>query len=268
MAADRAWYRDRVLLVELFVLSNLSFLALDIYIAHSVNFFGHRAEWIPFWFSCGATLVLGPTLLLQLFAGRDSLHRMAGFVVGALSILIGIAGVLFHLESQFFEEATIKNLVYTAPFAAPASYSGVGLLLLLNRMVAPSTDEWRRWVVFLACGGFVGNFLLTLCDHAQNGFFSLTEWIPVVSSAFAISFLILLIVSAYDRRLLLAGYVVVALQILVGVAGFGLHLSATLAAGDPNLFNRIVYGAPLFAPLLLPNIAMLAMIGMWGWGED
>ncbi len=80
-------------------------------------------------------------------------------VVGGVSVAIGIVGLIYHLKSQFFEELTIKSLVYTAPFAAPLSYSGIGFLLLLNRMVAPNTDEWRRWVIFMAFGGFVGNFV-------------------------------------------------------------------------------------------------------------
>ena len=72
-------------------------------------------------------------------------------------------------------------------------YGALGFFLLLNRMITPSTDEWRRWVIFLALGGFIGNFILCLCDHAQNGFFLITEWIPVFSSAFAVGFLTVLV---------------------------------------------------------------------------
>jgi hypothetical protein len=41
----------------------------------------------------------------------------------------------------------------------------------MNRMVAAGTVEWGRWVLLLALGGFAGNLVLSLCDHAQNGFF-------------------------------------------------------------------------------------------------
>ena len=51
-------------------------------------------------------------------------------------MVVGVAGLVLHLDSHFFAEQTIKNLVYTAPFAAPLVYAGVGLLLILNRMVA------------------------------------------------------------------------------------------------------------------------------------
>ena len=45
------------------------------------------------------------------------------------------------------------------------------------------------WVTFFALGGFAGNFVLSLCDHAQNGFFAASEWIPVVAGATAVGFL-------------------------------------------------------------------------------
>ena len=75
------------------------------------------------------------------------------------SILIGLAGVLFHLESRFFLDRTLKSLTYAAPFAAPLAYTGLGFLLLMNRMVTPAAHEWARWVIFLALGGFFGNFV-------------------------------------------------------------------------------------------------------------
>ena len=43
----------------------------------------------------------------------------------------------------------MRNLVYAAPFAAPLSYAGLGLLAILNRTVPARTVEWARWVVFL-----------------------------------------------------------------------------------------------------------------------
>ncbi len=43
--------------------------------------------------------------------------------------------MIWHLRGDFFQEQTLKNLVYTAPFAAPLAYTGLGLLLILDRMV-------------------------------------------------------------------------------------------------------------------------------------
>ena len=86
-------------------------------------------------------------------------------------MLIGLTGVVLHLDSSFFYERTIKSLTYSAPFTAPLAYSGLGFLLVMNRMVDPQSMEWAEWTLFFALGGFVGNFVLTLTDHAANGFF-------------------------------------------------------------------------------------------------
>jgi len=37
-------------------------------------------------------------------------------------------------------------------------------------MVADKEAEWAQWVIFFAFGGFVGNFIFSLTDHAQNEF--------------------------------------------------------------------------------------------------
>jgi hypothetical protein len=83
---------------------------------------------------------------------------------------------VLHLDSRFFDERTIRSLTYAAPFAAPLAFTGLGLLLILNRLVAADSAEWAHWVLLLALGGFIGNFVFSLTDHAQNGFFNPVEW--------------------------------------------------------------------------------------------
>ena len=53
-----AWVWNLELLLELFVASNLAVLAADIVLAHSVNQFRKPAEYIPFYFSAVAPLLL------------------------------------------------------------------------------------------------------------------------------------------------------------------------------------------------------------------
>src|SRR5262245_34822858 len=150
--------------------------------------------------------------------------RGLGLAVGWGSVAVGIAGMLFHLDSAFFEALTLKNLVYTAPFAAPLAYTGIGFLLLLDRMVDSRTIDWARWLVLLALGGFVGNFALTLADHAQNGFFRPSEWIGVVASAWAVSTLCAVLVVYDNRPLLGLALAVMVAQVGVGLLGFYLHV--------------------------------------------
>jgi hypothetical protein len=87
------------------------------------------------------------------------------------------------LQSSFFYERTLRSLTYSAPFAASLACTGLGFLLIMNRMVEPETFEWAQWVLLLALGGFVGNFVFSLSDHVENGFFYPMEWVPVVASA-------------------------------------------------------------------------------------
>ena len=257
------WKRDYVLWVEVFAVLNLAFLSVDIYLAHSENQFQRRAEYIPLLFSIVAPLLLAGALWLREFHGRQGWWRWTGFIVGACSIAVGVAGVIYHLDSQFFYERTLRSLVYAAPFAAPLAYAGIGMILLLDRMVAGGSPDWPRWVLFLTLGGFLGNFLLSLTDHAGNGFFHWTEWIPVASSAFAVTFLLLLFfTSVTDRYMAVCGWVLL-LQAVVGFTGFVFHANADVHGISRSLFQNVVDGAPPFAPLLFPDLALLGWIGLW-----
>lgn len=254
---------DMQLWVELFAAANLAILAADIYIAHSTNQFRNPAEYIPFYFSLGAPVVLAAGIFARCIGRAVAPWRIAGFVVGWLAILTGLAGVLYHLESSFFVERTVRSLTYAAPFAAPLAYTGLGFLLLMNRMVETRSAEWARWVLLLALGGFLGNFVLSLTDHAENGFFAGTEWIPVCSSALATGFLLVPLIYPVTRRFLDACCVVMLLQAAAGVLGFWFHLQANLVEPGHNLFEKLVNGAPPLAPLLFPNLVALAWIGLW-----
>lgn len=258
-----AWAHDPQLWIEMFVTVNLAFLAADIFIAHSVNHFAKWPEYIPLYYSIAAPVVLAAVIVLRWAGKFEAPWRDVGYLVGWLAVLVGLGGVLYHLESRFFLDHTLKSLTYAAPFAAPLAYAGLGFLLLANRMVAARSAEWARWVILLALGGFFGNFVLSLTDHASNGFFAKTEWIPVISSAFATGFLIVPLIMTVRRRFLDACLVVLLLQALVGILGFWFHMRANLIEPGHNLFDKLVNGAPPMAPLLFPNLVGLAFIGLW-----
>lgn len=257
-----SWLRDPRLWVEVFVLANLSFLVLDIYLAHSTNHFERWEEYIPLYFSIGGPLVLIVGLAAR-FTKQSAVWRWTGYLVGWSAVIIGIAGVILHLQSQFFADRTLRSITYGAPFAAPLAYTGLGLLLILNRMLAATDPEWAWWVTLLTLGGFIGNFGFSLTDHAQNGFFSPAEWIPVISSAFAVGFLFVPLVMRVTRRFLIACTVVLAVQAAVGIAGFVMHGMADLRGPAGRMVTNIVYGAPPLAPLLFPNLVLLGAIALW-----
>jgi hypothetical protein len=263
MANPNKWYRDHSLWLELFVIANLGGLSFDIYLAHSVNQFRHEAEYLPFWFSLAAPPVLFLVLLLDRRWGYTAAWRDVGHLVGWCSIALGLIGVVLHLDSRFFHERTIKSLVYAAPFAAPLAYTGLGFLIVMNRMVDRESEEWPRWVLLMGLGGVAGNFVFSLTDHAQNGFYHWTEWIPVVSSALAVGFLTTIYITPVTRRFLALCAVVLVLQVAVGLLGFVLHNRANLRGPSPSAFDNFVFGAPALAPMLFLDLALLCGLGLW-----
>lgn len=257
------WSADHQLWVELFVLANFAGLVLDIFLAHSENQFRRQSEYVPLVFSAVATLMLAAVIPLR--HRWPMVWRDVGHLVGWAAIAVGLAGVVLHLDSRFFYDRTIRSLTYAAPFAAPLAFTGLGLLLLVNRLVEPDRLEWAQWNLLLALGGFVGNFVFSLTDHAQNAFFNPLEWAPVVSSALAIGFLLVpFVVRITVPYIWLCAWILIA-QAFVGLAGFVLHAAADVRQPGMTLFERVLSGAPPMAPLLFPNLVLLAAIALWTW---
>jgi hypothetical protein len=259
----REWFGPGTVL-EVFVLLNLGFLTFDIFLAHSVNGFRQRAEYIPLYFSA-----MAPVLLLAgIVSHRKKLWvwNAAGYLVGGAAIVIGLTGVILHLDSAFFYERTIRSLTYSAPFAAPLAYTGLGFLLVLNRLQEPTSEEWARWVLFLTLGGFIGNFVFSLTDHAGNGFFNRLEWVPVVASAIAVGFLVTPLLLRVSEKFLLLCAGLLLLEAGVGIWGFVLHAQRNLAGPSIHPFDNFIYGSPPLAPLLFPNLVVLGLLAIWRLG--
>jgi len=260
-AHDERWWDDPQLWVEAFAILNIGFLTFDIYLAHSVNQFRNPDEYIPLFFSASAPVVL---LVALWFRKRKPLiWKLLGHVVGWSAIAIGMTGVVLHLESHFFYERTLRSLTYSAPFAAPLAYTGLGFLLLMNRMVDADSLEWAQWVVLLTLGGFVGNFIFSLADHAANGFYFPLEWTPVLASALGVGFLTVPLVMRISRPFIDLCAAVLVMEAAVGLWGFVLHTEANLKGPSIHGSDNFVYGAPPMAPLLFPNLMLLGIIGLW-----
>lgn len=255
------WWAQPQLWIEAFAILNIGFLTFDIYLAHSVNDFRNRAEYIPFVFSATTPILLIVGLLQRW--RRPALWRWLGLLVGWAAIVVGLSGVILHLESHFFYERTIRSLTYSAPFAAPLAYTGLGFLLVMNRMVDPESLEWAQWVLLFTLGGFVGNFVFSLADHAANGFYYRLEWVPVAASAIAVGFLCVPLLTRVTRGFIDLCAAVLALEAMVGLWGFVLHASANLRGPSIHGFDNFIYGAPPMAPLLFPNLMVLGVIALW-----
>lgn len=260
-AVNERWWAQAELWVETFTILNIGFLTFDIYLAHSVNQFRNRAEYIPLLFSATAPLFLIVALTQR--SRRRAVWKIVGHVVGWASIVVGLTGVVLHLESSFFYERTIRSLTYSAPFAAPLAYAGLGFLLVMNRMVDSETVEWARWILLFTLGGYLGNFVFSLADHAANGFFFHVEWVPVVASAVAVGFLCVPLFTRVSRLFIDLSALVLVLEGGVGLWGFILHTTGNLAGPSIHAFDNFIYGAPPMAPLLFPNLMVLGIIGLW-----
>lgn len=258
---DERWWKRPQIWIEAFAILNIGFLTFDIYLAHSVNQFRNHAEYVPLFFSATA-----PILLIFGLAVRDrrpSVWKDLGYLVGWVAVLVGLTGVVLHLESRFFYERTIRSLTYSAPFAAPLAYSGLGFLLIMNRMVDPDSEEWADWILLLTLGGYVGNFVFSLADHAGNGFFNPLEWVPVFASALAVGFLAVPLLMRVTRAYIDLCAAILVLEAAVGLWGFALHATANLRGPSLHAFNNFIYGAPPMAPLLFPNLMLLGIIALW-----
>lgn len=265
-APTERWWNQPQLWIEVFAILNIGFLTFDIYLAHSVNQFRNGAECVPLIFSASTPAVLLVAVWFR--CRRPLVWKVLGQIVGWSAIAIGLSGVVLHLQSHFFYERTLRSLTYSAPFAAPLAYTGLGFLLIMNRMVDCESVEWAQWVLLFTLGGFIGNFIFSLADHAENGFFFPLEWVPVVASALAIGFLAVPLILRVSRAFIDLCAAILVLEAGVGLWGFILHTDANLRGPSIHAFDNFIYGAPPMAPLLFPNLMILGIIALWQLRND
>ena len=259
--SERWWGRPQIW-VEVFAILNVGFLTFDIYLAHSVNQFRNQAEYIPLFFSATA-----PLLLIVALAVRyrwPAVWKDLGYLVGWIAVLVGLTGVILHLESHFFYERTLRSLTYSAPFAAPLAYTGLGFLLIMNRMVDSESIEWAQWVLLLDAGRLYRKFYLQPCRSCRQRIFQSAgvgacrcqRHRGRLSSR-----------AAPDARLSCLRRSVRADSCCSKRESDSGASSCTppanLRGPSVHAFDNFIYGAPPMAPLLFPNLMLLGIIALW-----
>jgi hypothetical protein len=273
--------RDQLMLLMAAV--NELFLGLDIYLAHNLNGTIRTREWIP--------IVFGPAAgLLLLVAGLIALRRrplaslLATLVLGA-SIVVGLLGAYFHLIRGVLptgpagERVSVDLLVWAPPVVGPLIFSLVGLWGVSAAWVEEPADSGilRLWggrriqlpysktraYLFMVSLGTLATLLSSVLDHGRAQFENLWLWPPVAAGVFAAVVAFGLAALDRPRRADVAVYTLAMILLLViGVAGFALHVQFDLTHLRVVVPERFLRGAPFLAPLLFANMGLVGLVAL------
>lgn len=268
--------KSRLLL--LFVAVNFTFIFIDVAIAHAVGGFIPVFEWIPVIYTPFAALV---TFFL-VFSHRWDPTPVALFVItmGA-GVAVGIMGSAFHyLGSTFLGGRPVLNLlIFGSPVAAPLSIAGVALVGLVTALIgdqeeleeaprdaadAPAAFRLHHrthYLMWLLALGFLTTTIVVILDHARGGFTNFVEWVPVVAGLFGFWTVTLMAMMSEPYEVEAAVFTWSMLgNILVGITGFALHLSADLTATGQLTLDGLLQKAPILAPLLFSNLGLFGLL--------
>ena len=265
--------KNRLLLV--FVGINLMFTGIDVALAHSINDYVPVYEWIPIiYFPFGAV----SCLLIALQSQPKKWAALTHIALMLIGIIVGVLGTAFHGYAVLNPEGylTWAWIVFGSPILAPMAFAGISLLGLyavteetknepgmlkvpgLGIFKAPiSRDRHFLWLVGL---GFAASTITSIIDHAQYGY-TFYKMIPIIFGLFASSVVLYLAVSKEwtrgDENVYLWTMII---AVIVGVLGFGFHLTSDLAGTGVFSLERILAFAPVLAPLLFSDLGMLGLL--------
>lgn len=262
-------------LLMLFVGINLIFTGIDVVLAHSINEFIPVYEWIPIiYFPLGAI-----SCLIVAFQSKPhkwlALTHIALMIIG---ILVGILGTAFHGNAVLNPAGYLSWswVVFGSPILAPLSFAGISLLGLyaiteevnnepgvlnvpgLGTFKAPISRD--RHFLCLVGLGFGASAITSMIDHAQYGY-TFYKMIAIIFGLFATSVVVYLSVAKeWTKGDELVYFWTMITAVVVGVLGFGFHLSADLAGTGALSIERILAFAPVLAPLLFSDLGLLGLL--------
>lgn len=264
--------KNRLLLI--FVGINLFFTGIDVALAHSINSFIPIYEWIPiYFFPLGAM----SCFIISFQPNPKKSYALIHIALMLIGILVGLIGMTFHMNAVLnpLGHLSWAWLVFGSPILAPLAFSGISLLGLyaiteevespgvlkipgLGLFHAPiSRDKHFLWLVGL---GFGASAVTSIIDHAQYGY-TAYKLIAIVFGLFATSVVLTVALSSHwSKKDELVYFWTMIAAIIVGVMGFGFHLSADLAGTGKISLERMLVFAPVFAPLLYSDLGMLGLI--------
>ena len=271
--------RDQLFL--LMAALNQFFIALDVYLAHSISGGIKPAEWIPISFGVAATCLL---LFAGLIAQRNRpLGTVVANVVLLGSIVIGLLGAWLHLDrtvlldSGLFSLEAVSTLIWAPPVIGPLffiliSVLGISaawieappdsgrLILLGQRTVQMPYSKTRAYSLIVAI--FVlATLISSVLDHARFSFDNAWVWLPVAAGLFAFATSAFIgIVERPNGADIAVHATAMLLLIAVGALGFVLHAEASLTSTGRVLIERFLRGSPILAPLLFCNVGLMGLL--------
>jgi hypothetical protein len=279
--------RDQLIL--LVVVLNQIFLAIDIYLAHSISGTIMPNEWIPIIFGPIAGIVL---LLAGIIAFKNRpLATAIATLVCVLSILVGLLGAYFHWRRAILpyapagQQVTVTLLVWAPPVIAPLMFALVGVLGFLaawselppdsGRLQLPGSlslplplTKTRTYRLFVGLG-ILATLISSVLDHARTDFENPWLWVPTAVGIFGTAVGVGLAMIPRPSRADLITYIATMLLLIV-VAPIGaiLHIEADLTSQSMFVPERFIRGAPFLAPLLFANMGVLGLITLLDTGES
>jgi hypothetical protein len=283
--AARRWRlplsRDQLML--LLAAANEFFLAVDIYLAHSISGSITQYEWIP--------ILFGPVAaVLLLLAGLLALRRretasLIATSIFALSILVGLVGAYLHWIRAILpaalpgEQVSVPLLVWAPPILGPLTFCLVGILGISAAWIESPPESGKltlargvqvrlpysktRAYLFLVGLGCLATVISSVLDHARTGFANPWLWLPTFLGVFAVAVAIGLGLMERPPAFEVATYAATMLALLgLGVLGLWFHVQSNLIAQGTFVGERFLRGAPFLAPMLFANMGTIGLIAL------
>ena len=277
------WPLSRDQLMLLIAAVNEFFLAVDIYLAHSISGTITRNEWIPIIFgplAAGALLLAGLISLSR----REPATLVASLVLMG-SIAVGLMGAYFHWVRAVLptappgERVSVDLIVWAPPILGPLTFSLVGLMgisaawlesppesgilrLVWGRRLRLPYSKTRAYGFMVGLGS-LATVTSSVLDHARTHFTNPWMWIPTAVGLFAtIAAVGLGLLDRPSRSDLWTYAGAMAAMIAVGLLGTYFHIAGNLTAQGTIVGERFVRGAPFLAPLLYANMGMLGFLAL------
>ena len=253
--SNLASYKTPILLG--FMALNFLLTGVDVLIAHSENNF-FRWELIPLIFSPLAVLAV----LAQMAFHHNIVVKRTFQTIMWVGVAVGVVGTLLHLAGNATSsQQSINSLLVTgSPIGAPVAFAGIACYALVSERYSGTTRRSKLQV--LVGLGFFGAVIAAFLDHARLGFVSGYTMIPLVSGTLATLACLYMAYGQANRHETYICFSILALNLLVGLVGFGFHLAGNLAGTQSIVWARMMYRNPLMGPLLFCNLAVLGGLSL------